>query len=155
MNQTTIFLVEDNLKLANYIKDYLSQAGYQVYHQSRGDKAVYHIIKTQPDIVILDIMLPKFNGIQVCQSIRPHFLGLILMLTALGENENQITGFNSGADDYVIKPIDPEVLLARIKALQRRHSPKIVQKILNFGFLQIDLIQHQVKLGNIDIPLNH
>lgn len=153
MKRTTILLVEDNKKLAAYIQDYLEKAGYSVTQQWRGDKAVYQILKNQPDIVILDVMLPGFDGVQVCQSVRSDYHGMILMLTALGENENQISGFISGADDYVVKPIDPSVLLARIKALQRRSQPKIALKALDFGVLHIDLVSHKVILANAEILL--
>ena len=117
---TSILLVEDNKKLADYIQTYLKGLGYTVSQETRGDKAVYRILKDQPDIVILDILLPGFNGIQVCQSVRAHYRGMILMLTALGEDEDQISGLSSGADDYVVKPIDPKVLAARVDALKRR-----------------------------------
>src|ERR1700730_11481885 len=101
MSNPFILLVEDNLKLSNYLKDFLTRAGYQVTQQIRGDKAVYQIIKNQPDIVILDIMLPGFNGIQVCQSVRDRYHGMILMLTALSDKADQISGLTGGADDYV------------------------------------------------------
>ncbi len=150
---TRILLVEDNKKLAAYIQDYLQPLGYKVEHESRGDKAVYRILKNQPDIVILDIMLPGFDGIQVCQSVRADFQGMILMLTALGEDETQVSGLSSGADDYVIKPIEPKVLAARIEALQRRKRSMIQQKEITFGRLHIDLIKRTVNLSGSNISL--
>lgn len=153
MKPTTILLIEDNRKLAAYITTYLTELGYCVEHEYRGDKAVYRIVRNQPDLVILDIMLPKFNGLQVCQSVRAEYHGIILMLTALGEDESQVTGFDSGADDYVIKPIEPKVLVARIEALLRRHYRPQHKKIVQFGELQIDLVKRICALAGIQIQL--
>ncbi|MFT3742190.1 MAG: response regulator [Gammaproteobacteria bacterium] len=148
-----ILLVEDNKKLANYIQDYLQNSGHQVNHEIRGDKAVYRILAEQPDIVILDIMLPGLDGIQVCQTVRPSFSGMILMLTALGENESQFTGLTSGADDYVIKPVDPKILAARVATLLRRKQPSHRPQHLQFGWLTLDLVQRTVRLKNEFIAL--
>lgn len=150
---TSILLVEDNKKLADYIQTYLKELGYTIAKETRGDKAVYRILKDQPDIVILDILLPGFNGIQVCQSVRASYRGMILMLTALGEDEDQITGFSSGADDYVVKPIDPKVLAARVDALNRRQRTATPPRELIFGTLRIDLIQRAVTLSGQSIEL--
>ncbi len=150
---TRILLVEDNKKLADYIQTYLKGLGYTVSQEARGDKAVYRILKDQPDIVILDILLPGFNGIQICQSVRAHYSGMILMLTALGQEEDQILGLNSGADDYVVKPIDPKVLAARVEALNRRQRTAAPPQQLNFGALRIDLVQRTVTLSGESIEL--
>lgn len=150
---TNILLVEDNKKLADYIQTYLKSLGYSVAHETRGDKAVYRILKDQPDIVILDILLPGFNGVQVCQSVRVHYNGMILMLTALGEDEDQISGLSSGADDYVVKPIDPKVLAARVDALNRRRRTTVPTQALIFGVLRIDLVQRIVTLAGESIDL--
>lgn len=148
---TTILLVEDNKKLAAYIQSYLREVGYLVTHESCGDRAVYRILKDQPDIVILDIMLPRFDGVRVCQSVRSGYHGMILMLTALSEDEDQISGLGSGADDYVVKPIEPKVLAARIEALQRRNRLPIQQKELIFGCLHIDIVKRSVTLAGAEI----
>ena len=150
---TQILLVEDNKKLAAYIQTYLQNLGYHIAHETRGDKAVYRILKDQPDLVILDIMLPGFNGMQVCQTVRADYRGMILMLTALEEDEQQISGFAHGADDYVVKPIDPKVLAARLEALQRRHPPAVPVKELKFGVLNLDLVKRTVHLSNEEILL--
>lgn len=150
---TSILLVEDNKKLSDYIQAYLKNLGYTVAQESRGDKAVYRILKDQPDIVILDILLPGFNGVQVCQSVRAHYHGMVLMLTALGEDEDQIAGLSSGADDYVVKPIDPKVLAARVYALQRRKQTLAKPRELIFGKLEIDLVQRTVTLSGKCVEL--
>lgn len=150
---THILLVEDNKKLAGYIQTYLQDLGYHVAHETRGDKAVYRILKDQPDIVILDVMLPGFNGMQVCQTVRADYRGMILMLTALGEDDQQISGFAHGADDYVVKPIDPKLLAARLEALQRRQRSTIPPTELKFGALKLDLVKRTVYLSNAEISL--
>ncbi len=150
---TTILLVEDNKKLAKYIQNYLQEKGYAVTHEVRGDKAVYQILKNQPDIVILDVMLPGFDGVQVCQSVRADYQGMILMLTALGENQDQISGLVNGADDYVVKPIEPAVLVARLEALKRRNRLPVPQNELNFGCLSLNLVKRLVTLSGENIIL--
>lgn len=148
-----ILLVEDNKKLALSIQTYLQENGYSVTHETRGDKAVYHILKHQPDIVILDVMLPGFDGVQVCQSVRGDYRGMILMLTALDTDQDQIEGLTSGADDYVVKPIEPKVLLARLQALQRRQHQPVQLKELVFGKLHLNIIERIVTLSGARIEL--
>jgi len=118
-----IILVEDDKELASLVADYLCKNGFAVDVASDGATAVSRIIEAQPDLVILDIMLPGISGMDVCKAIRPQFSAPILMLTALDEDIDQMLGLELGADDYVIKPVKPRLLLSRIKALLRRaHS---------------------------------
>jgi two-component system OmpR family response regulator/two-component system response regulator RstA len=119
----SLLLVEDDQRLSNLIANYLEKHGFVVGVESRGDTAVSRIIKEQPHIVILDLMLPGLGGMDVCKQVRQDYKGSILMLTAIDEDIEQIVGLEIGADDYVTKPIEPRVLLARIKALIR-HSGK-------------------------------
>jgi len=148
-----ILLVEDDKRLAKLIQSFLLEKGYEVAHEIRGDKAVFRIIREDPDIVILDIMLPGLDGIQVCQSVRGSYNGMVLMLTALDDDETQITGLNIGADDYINKPIEPRVLAARIEALIRRNKPTDKISQLQFGTLKIDLITRAVTLNGKPISL--
>ncbi|MGD9108719.1 MAG: response regulator [Gammaproteobacteria bacterium] len=150
---TKILLVEDDEQLAKLIQSFLIELGYSVNCEYRGDKAIFRIIREQPDIVILDIMLPGLDGIQVCQSIRGSYNGMVVMLTALDDDETQIAGLNIGADDYINKPIEPRVLAARLDALIRRE--KRIKKIteLEFGRLKINLITRVVMLNNQQISL--
>lgn len=115
-----ILIVEDDKDLALLIKDFLVSHGYSVHWVDNGNEAVSHIVTAQPDIIILDVMLPGISGMDVCKHVRPDYAGPILMLTALDEDIDQILGLELGADDYVIKPVKPRVLLSRIKALLRR-----------------------------------
>lgn len=115
-----ILLVEDDARLAELTAEYLSRNDLDVTIEGRGDKAEERIAAEQPDLVILDVMLPGKDGFEVCRAVRPHYHGVILMLTARDEDFDQILGLEMGADDYIAKPVQPRVLLARIKALLRR-----------------------------------
>lgn len=125
--KANILLVEDNLKLVKYLK-MLTDEGYHVTTESRGDGAVYRIIREQPDLVILDIMLPGMNGEQICETVRDEYHGKILMLTALNTEQNEVTSLKLGADDYITKPSKEEVLKARIGALLRRPNAIVAPK---------------------------
>ena len=115
-----ILLVEDDERLAKLTAEYLSRNDLSVSIEARGDTAEARILGEQPDLVILDVMLPGKDGFEVCRAIRQQYRGVILMLTARDEDFDQILGLELGADDYIAKPVQPRVLLARIKALLRR-----------------------------------
>ena len=161
-----ILLVEDDIRLASLIREYLQQQGLRVAIEQRGDRAVKRIVDEHPDLVVLDLMLPGRDGFEVCREVRPSFPGPILMLTARDEDVDQIVGLELGADDYVTKPVQPRVLLARIRALLRRvqsqsAEPKAQQpqeqvNTLTFGKLKIDRASRDVLLGEkaIDLTTN-
>ena len=117
---TRILLVEDDERLAELTAEYLTKNDLQVSIEPRGDTAEGRILAEQPDLVILDVMLPGKDGFAVCRAVRQQYRGVILMLTARDEDFDQILGLEMGADDYIAKPVQPRVLLARIKALLRR-----------------------------------
>ncbi|KAB2927730.1 MAG: response regulator [Dechloromonas sp.] len=117
---TRILLVEDDARLAELTAEYLAKNDLTVSIEPRGDTAEARILEEQPDLVILDVMLPGKDGFEVCRAVRPQYRGVILMLTARDEDFDQILGLEMGADDYIAKPVQPRVLLARIKALLRR-----------------------------------
>ena len=115
-----ILLVEDDVKLSRLVKEFLEGHGYEVTVEVRGDRAVDRILQENPNLVILDIMLPGVNGFEVCQRVRSAFKNPILMLTARGDEADELTGLEAGADDYLSKPVRPDLLLARIKTCLRR-----------------------------------
>ena len=115
-----ILIVEDDERLAALTKDYLESNGLIVTVEGDGSRAIDRIKSEQPDLVVLDLMLPGEDGLAVCRIVRPHYKGPILMLTARTEDLDQVLGLEMGADDYVAKPVRPRVLLARIRALLRR-----------------------------------
>jgi two-component system response regulator RstA len=115
-----ILLVEDDAKLAALVREFLEASGFEVGVEPRGDRAPARILDEQPDLVILDLMLPGLDGLAICRQVRPCFDGAILMLTARGEETDEIVGLELGADDYLAKPVRPRRLLARVNTLLRR-----------------------------------
>ncbi|WP_425562145.1 response regulator [Litoribacillus peritrichatus] len=158
-----ILIVEDDERLASLTKDYLENNGLQVSIEGDGAKAIDRIINEQPDLVVLDLMLPGEDGIAVCRLVRPKYKGPILMLTARTDDLDQVLGLEMGADDYVAKPVRPRVLLARIQALLRRSlqpTPDSVpetngeqQTRLEFGELVIDSSMREAWLADESIDL--
>lgn len=118
----TILLVEDDVRLSALVTEYLQKNGLEVETEFRGDTAVQRILDLKPDLVVLDLMLPGLDGFEVCKQVRTDYKGPILMLTAKDEDIDQVVGLEIGADDYVVKPAQPRLLLARIRALLRRAS---------------------------------
>jgi len=153
MNKS-ILLVEDNVKLANLLKESLIKDGYQVNLETRGDKAVYRIIREQPDLVILDILLPGMNGKQICQSVRHDYSGSILMLTALDDEQTEVTSLQLGADSYLTKPVADEVLKAHVAALFRRQSRIDAIKSIKLDALEINLPEKEAYLSGEKIHLS-
>jgi DNA-binding response OmpR family regulator len=117
-----ILLVEDDTRLSALIQEYLQKQGMLVSIEHRGDSACNRILTESPDLVILDLMLPGMDGLEVCRTVRPQYAGPIMMLTARDEDIDQVVGLEIGGDDYITKPVQPRVLLARIRALMRRFT---------------------------------
>jgi two-component system response regulator RstA len=134
-----VLIVEDDERLASLTQEYLIRNGLEVGVEADGTRAIRRIIDEQPDMVVLDLMLPGADGLTVCREVRPHYSLPILMLTARTDDMDQVLGLEMGADDYVAKPVQPRVLLARIRALLRR-TEKVEegQQRLDFGELVID-----------------
>jgi len=154
----SILLVEDDLSLANWIADYLQQKGYQVIHHQRGDTVLTAMPKLQVDLVLLDLMLPGINGLELCRLLRQHYQLPILMLTAQGEEMDEVLGLQLGATDYLIKPVRPRVLLARIEAALRHRLPATTaaeQPIssLLFGTLEICAKAQRVRLRGEEVAV--
>lgn len=154
----TILVVEDDVSLAEWVKDYLSTKGFTVSVTARGDDAVTIINTSAPDLVILDGMLPGLDGLDVCKAVRPDYAGPIIMLTARDEEIDEVLGLEVGADDYLTKPVKPRILLARVKALLRRkvdtpnkiHEP---EKIVLSG-LSIEKTSRVVRLDGQTINVS-
>ncbi len=153
---TRILLVEDDERLAELTAEYLSRNELTVSIEPRGDIAENRIVTEQPDLVILDVMLPGKDGFEVCRAVRQAYRGVILMLTARDEDFDQILGLELGADDYIAKPVQPRVLLARIKALLRRlpstnDTDDLESKV--FGQFRISQATRTAVLNNQTIDL--
>ncbi len=144
---TRILFAEDDEKITSFVDVYLEKEGYQVQYAVDGEEALEKFHKFNPDLVILDVMMPKMNGIDVCKTIRKYSNVPVLMLTALTHEEDKIGGFAAGADDYLTKPFSPRELVARVKSLLRRVQPqKPPSPTFSFRDLQINFEKAEVKL---------
>lgn len=151
-----ILLVEDDISLANWVCEYLQDQGFNVIHVSRGD-LVMEVILNQPiDLVLLDVMLPGLNGIEVCRLIRQHQQLPIIMLTARADEFDEVIGLEAGADDYVIKPVRPRALLARMNRQLTNQQPSSNGQINNlcFGELVINQEAKRVTYQGKEIELS-
>lgn len=149
-----VILVEDDERLATLTAQFLQSNDFDVDVITDGADAADAIIRTQPDIVILDVMLPNKDGFAICRSVRNEYSGPILFLTAKDSDFDQVKGLEIGADDYVIKPVEPFVLLARLNALLRRSGEsKANLEHITLGQLQIDKADRRVCLNKQEIEL--
>ncbi len=148
-----ILVVEDDPSLAEWIVDYLSSNGYAVTLATNGDVAVELVKEDLPHLVILDINLPKKNGFEVCEEIRPFFTNPVLMLTARGDESDEVQGLSAGANDYLVKPVRPKALLARLDRLLGRGAANQV-KTIRFDAFSIDLTSRSVTLHNETIAIS-
>lgn len=145
MTTARLLMIEDDARLANMVQEYLSQSGYELTHAADGETGLEQLPLVQPDLVILDLMLPGIDGLEVCRRIRslqlPQARVPVLMLTAKGDPMDRIIGLELGADDYLPKPFEPRELLARIRAILRRKGsdgPAPASAAMRFGSLEID-----------------
>jgi two-component system OmpR family response regulator len=155
--QPSILLVEDDLRLAGLVSRYLDNQGFNITIVSQGDEVVPRVQRDNPDLVILDLGLPGEDGFTICRRLRPAYTNPILILTARDNDIDHVLGLELGADDYVIKPVEPRVLLARIGVLLRRSRPPAVAaagKALSFGRLQINVGSRAVKWDGQAIALS-
>ena len=154
-----LLMIEDDARLAGMVADYLGQNGFGVSLAPNAQRGLARLQSAGVELVILDLMLPDLDGLQVCQRIRalPGALGQVpvLMLTAKGDPMDRIIGLEMGADDYLPKPFEPRELLARIKAILRRHNTvhDTTQKLLQFGSLEIDRDARRVSVKGQECDL--
>lgn len=140
-----ILVVEDELSIATLLKYNLEQAGYSVELAHDGQAGLDKAIELKPDLLLLDVMLPKLDGMEVCKEIRMHKMNTpIIMLTARDDEFDKVLGLELGADDYMTKPFSPREVIARVKAVLRRFSPQVVttqndtaEKIFEYGGLRV------------------
>jgi DNA-binding response OmpR family regulator len=151
-----VVLVEDDLRLSELVSSYLQANGFRVSIEHRGDRVVERVQRENPDLVILDIGLPGKDGFSVCRELRGSFNIPILMLTARDNDIDHVVGLELGADDYVIKPVEPRVLVARIQALLRRgRAPAVAEnRPLRFGALSISIAARAVTLSEQAVTLS-
>jgi two-component system, OmpR family, alkaline phosphatase synthesis response regulator PhoP len=145
-----ILIADDEPDILEIIQYNLAKEGYEVITAKDGDEAIQRAKSSQPDLIVLDIMMPKKNGVQVCEILRsqPSFKDtLILFLTALNDESSHIKGLEMGADDYVSKPISPKVLVSRVNALFRRINKEPQDKVIRVDNLEIDPVKFEAAVG--------
>ncbi|MTI18764.1 phosphate regulon transcriptional regulatory protein PhoB [Rhodobacteraceae bacterium RKSG542] len=151
-----ILIVEDEEPLSLLLRYNLESEGYQVDVCARGDEAEILLQEKQPDLLLLDWMLPGLSGIELCRRLRarPETERMpIIMLTARGEESERIRGLSTGADDYVVKPFSVPELMARVRAVFRRAKPEAVSTQLKSGDIELDRETHRVKRGDKEVHL--
>ncbi len=148
-----ILLVEDDQRLAGMVKDYLGGAGFRVTVAATGAQGISLHKAHEFDALILDLMLPDMDGLEICRHIRKSSQTPILMLTARGDVMDRVIGLELGADDYLPKPFEPRELLARLKTILRRGSSNADTELLRFGRLEIDLSARKLSISGEDRPL--
>jgi len=148
-----ILLVEDDPRLARMVEDYLREGGFSVMHAASGKGGVEMAQRTPFDAIILDLMLPDIDGLEVCRQVRARGRTPILMLTARGDALDRIVGLEMGADDYLPKPFEPRELLARLRAVLRRSQASPAADILRFGRLEVDRDAREVRVDGAHRPL--
>ena len=153
-----ILILEDEQDILQLVKHYLEKEGFRPVTAMSGLEALKKVKEDKPDLVVLDLMLPEMDGLEVCKRLRsvPDTAMLpILMLTAKAEESDTIVGLELGADDYVTKPFSPKALVARVKALLRRveRAPSTDPDLYRYDTLTMDLTRHEVTIGTKEVPL--
>lgn len=152
---TDILLVEDNEELSGLIRDFLIREGYSVFCTAVGEDALEYLKTHSVKLILLDIMLPGIDGFAVCRTIREKWDTPVLIMSARSGRENQLTGYELGADDYMEKPVDAFILIAKVKALmQRSYGVRTELNYLTSGDISIDLTSRKVSLRKRKLELN-
>ncbi len=154
-----ILIIDDDEELTSLISQFLTMNGYQVIVEHNGGNAISAVHHHQPDLIVLDLMLPGVDGLTICRQLKPNFINPIIMLTALDDDIDEVTGLEVGADDYLCKPIKPRVLLAHIRAQLRRQShlknisSQEIKQVSN-GSLSIDIAKRIVRYNENEVTLS-
>ncbi|NLZ81631.1 MAG: response regulator transcription factor [Clostridiales bacterium] len=155
MEKLKILVVDDESRMRKLVKDFLVKKDFEVLEAADGEEAI-DVFFSQKDIalVLLDIMMPKMDGWEVCREIRKNSKIPIVMLTAKGDERDELLGFELGVDEYISKPFSPKILVARVEALLRRTNNLDKNDVLSAGDIQINKIAHLVTIGGTDIELS-
>ena len=155
MSDITILIVDDEFRMRKLVKDFLSQKGYSVLEAADGEEAlqVFTENKNKIEMILLDVMMPKLDGWSVLRQIRQDSKVPIIMLTARGEEQDELFGFELGVDEYISKPFSPKILVARVEAILKR-TKKFENNIQNYGGIEIDSDGRTVKVDGKEIELS-
>lgn len=156
MDRQKILVVDDESRMRKLVKDFLVKNNYDVLEAGDGEEAE-EIFFREKDIalVILDVMMPKLDGWQVCEDIRAYSKVPIIMLTAKSDERDELRGFELGVDEYVTKPFSPKILVARVEAILRRANPAVKSEVLSCGGIEVDKSAHQVTIDGENVELSY
>jgi two-component system alkaline phosphatase synthesis response regulator PhoP len=149
MANETILIIEDEKNILELVKYNLEQEGFSVLTATKGNAGLEMVFHSKPSLLVLDLMLPELNGLEICKTLRKNKKTQalpIIMLTAKGTEADKIVGLELGADDYMTKPFSPRELMARIKALLRRSHEKPGVELIKLGSLELDITKHELRL---------
>jgi DNA-binding response OmpR family regulator len=152
----SVLVVEDEASIASFVSLYLKNAGYEVRTAANGTEALASVERDGPSLIVLDLMLPDIDGIEICRRIRQKSDVPILMLTARDEDVDKIIGLEVGADDYLTKPFNPRELVARVKSILRRATPERKDResdVIQHGDLVVDAGRREVRVGTEEVQL--
>ncbi|WP_459478242.1 response regulator transcription factor [Clostridium saccharoperbutylacetonicum] len=150
----SILIVEDELRIRFLLRDYLIKEGYNVLEASNGEEGLYIFSTQKIDLVLLDIMMPIMDGLTMLEKLRDVSTVPVILLTAKGEEEDKLQGYDVGADDYITKPFSPKVLIAKVKALLKRTRDDLDSSFQDFNGLTINKLSHEVKINGVEVILS-
>ena len=156
MGKIKILVVDDESRMRKLVKDFLSKSGYEVLEAGDGEEAVDIFFKDKEiALIILDVMMPKMDGWQVCREIRQYSKVPIIMLTAKSDERDELLGFELGVDEYISKPFSPKILVARVEAILRRTGQTDTESVLEAGGIRINKTAHQATLDGEPLELSY
>ena len=150
-----ILIIEDEPQIVEICRDYLSSAGFTVVSANNGRLGLEAVHREQPDLVILDVMMPEMDGLEVCKALRKSGDLPVIMLTARVEETDKLIGLELGADDYITKPFSPRELVARVKTVLRRVGKDPASEIIGVGRVELDRAHYQIRIADRGINLTH
>ena len=156
MDRQKILVVDDENRMRKLVKDFLQRENFEVLEAGDGSEAL-DVFFAHQDIalIILDVMMPKMDGWQVCREIRKYSKVPIIMLTAKGDERDELQGFDLGVDEYITKPFSPKILVARVEAILRRSNLLTNDDVISAGGIELDKAAHQVKIDGQEIELSY
>ncbi|MFV0343497.1 MAG: response regulator transcription factor [Anaerocolumna sp.] len=155
MDKLKVLVVDDESRMRKLVKDFLMKKNFEVYEAENGEQAVDIFFKNKEiALLILDVMMPKMDGWQVCREIRQYSQVPIIMLTAKSDERDELLGFELGVDEYISKPFSPKILVARVEAILRRANV-LEDGIVDIGGIILDKAAHQVKIDGVNLDLSY
>ena len=155
MEKLKIMVVDDESRMRKLVKDFLKKKGYDVIEAADGEEALDLFFEDKNiNLIICDVMMPKIDGFEVVKEIRQYSQVPIIMLTAKGEESDELNGFDLGVDEYISKPFSPKILVARVEAILRRSNSLVSGEVLSAGGIELDISAHEVKIDGESVNLS-